>query len=234
MEIICLLCLNNCINKDLLWNLYSHFLKKSVYLSGNVCSDCQVSIWRSSIKPWTSKGVLAASNSSMTYELWSIFDHLFRWSFFFFPNILVLLLDFIVKYGLCQRRWVSYWCWGKSYLCGFGNYYWNWNLIFSIFIFLFFSAGGWLTTRQGSGAHNFVLHFSFLTFFYVTVVDSHVLLTLVLWIPCLQDIRPRFHSSRFHGSDDMNDDVWFYILNWMLDFVFGRLYSLPSHNLTSK
>lgn len=154
--------------------------------------------------------------------------------FFFFPNILVLLLDFIVKYGLCQRRWVSYWCWGKSYLCGFGNYYWNWNLIFSIFIFLFFSAGGWLTTRQGSGAHNFVLHFSFLTFFYVTVVDSHVLLTLVLWIPCLQDIRPRFHSSRFHGSDDMNDDVWFYILNWMLDFVFGRLYSLPSHNLTSK
>lgn len=42
-----------------------------------------------------------------------------------------------------------------------------------------------------------------------SLLNRMVLWTSFLFTLAMQDLKPRFHSSRFHGSDDAEDDVCF-------------------------
>ena len=129
----------------------------------------------------------------------------------------------IVKYGLCWWRWITSWGWGElSYFCLF-VYVWLPILWFMMCL---------PSTRfcrkkdlfQTGSRYDFshsllileVLTGKFQCFITLMafLMNSRAIYNYwchlhyyFAWIYALQDLKPRFHSSRLHGSDNAEDDV---------------------------
>lgn len=139
----------------------------------------------------------------------------------FYVHILIFV-GVIVKYGLRWWRWISACGWGEKFV------YWYklWLLISMVHdassIYPLLQEDGSLPDREQVWFLSIIVNFIGLNWkvpvfnYNDVLLDELIVCHLQLVVSflllfclnsALQDLKPRFHSSRLHGSDNAEDDV---------------------------
>ena len=115
--------------------------------------------------------------------------------------ICCIYVGIVVKHGLCRWWWISYWSWGCLL---------DWLVVIVGFQLLLvymisFVCAMFFSQEDGSqpDRDQVWLFLSWLNGF--SLIWDHHISNFVCFAP--QDLKPRFHVSRFHGSDEVEDDV---------------------------